>query len=304
MGDADVFSYMDASQIDALSYIFAPRIIRELASHGRSSSLTRLLRLSGIESSLPKGSETRLFHIFDHAYDVIKRPGNRCAYIYKNILARNRFLGKHSLSTASMLTEYRVGGSKADVVILNGTSTCYEIKSERDGLGRLAAQLASYIRIFDKVYVVTAENSARRIVPLLPESVGLMIINQRSQISERREAQSNKATIDTALLFDSLTVPEIVTIFDDLGLPIPALPNTKIRRALKERFSELDPPVAHDAAVKSLLRHRNLLKLAPFIEALPPSLTAAGVSFSSGEAPRRRLLEALQPDISILKSWS
>ncbi|MEI9986083.1 MAG: sce7726 family protein [Aliidongia sp.] len=47
-------------------------------------------------------------------------------------------MGKHSLRTASMLNEFRAGSCKADLVILNGTATVYEIKSERDSLTRLA----------------------------------------------------------------------------------------------------------------------------------------------------------------------
>lgn len=304
MGDVDAFPVMDAPKIDSLSYIFAPKITKELGSYGRSPSLARLLRLSGIHERLAQGADVRLCRVFDYAYNILKQPGNRCAYVYKNVLARNRFLGKHSLSTASMLNEFRVGNSRADVVILNGTSTCYEIKSERDSLGRLETQLASYIRVFDKVYVITAEECVRRVTPLLPDSVGLMVVNRRSQVSERRSALSNKATIDTSLLFDSLTLPEIETIFSDLGIPLPTLPNTRIRRGLKQRFVELDPAVAHDAAVTSLLHHRSLQKLATFIEALPDSLTAAGLAFSSSEVPQLRLLDALQADMSAIQSWA
>lgn len=47
-----------------------------------------------------------------------------------NVIANKILLGKHSLNTSHMLSEFRVGYNKADVVIINGTSSVYEIKSE------------------------------------------------------------------------------------------------------------------------------------------------------------------------------
>lgn len=44
------------------------------------------------------------------------------------------FLKKHKINKAVMLSEFRVGANKADCVILNGLSTCYEIKTELDNL--------------------------------------------------------------------------------------------------------------------------------------------------------------------------
>ncbi|PKG80047.1 hypothetical protein CXF80_18020 [Shewanella sp. Actino-trap-3] len=71
----------------------------------------------------------------------------RYEYFYKNTIANNRLLGRHSLRTAAMITEFRVGRNIADCVIFNGSSTCYEIKTEFDSLSRLDAQLDSYLQI-------------------------------------------------------------------------------------------------------------------------------------------------------------
>src|SRR4029453_5364083 len=96
--------------------------------------------------------------VFDAAFAVLKKGGLRDEYIYKAALTHRVLLGKHSLKTASMLTEFRAGDCKADISILNGTTTVFEIKSERDSLTRLARQIENYKRVFASVFVIGGEN--------------------------------------------------------------------------------------------------------------------------------------------------
>jgi hypothetical protein len=86
--------------------------------------------------------------LFDAAFQLLKRQGCRDEYVYKAALVQKILLGRHSLQTASMLNEFRVGGCKADLAILNGTATVYEVKSERDSLARLQRQIAAYTTVF------------------------------------------------------------------------------------------------------------------------------------------------------------
>jgi hypothetical protein len=74
---------------------------------------------------------------------VLKRSGLRDKYVYKAALTQRVLMGKHSLRTACMLSEFRVGDRKADITILNGTTTVYEIKSDRDWARHRGAGLSS-----------------------------------------------------------------------------------------------------------------------------------------------------------------
>ena len=58
----------------------------------------------------------------------------RCEYVYKNSVATSLFLNGHNPKDAYLTSEFRSAQSRADVVILNGTSTIYEIKTEYDSL--------------------------------------------------------------------------------------------------------------------------------------------------------------------------
>ena len=90
-----------------------------------------LLALEYIDSNSP------IRDLFDSIFDRLTSKDYRHEFIYKSVIAHKILLGRHSLNTAVLLNEFRVGDCKADVVVINGTSNVYEIKSERDSLCRL-----------------------------------------------------------------------------------------------------------------------------------------------------------------------
>ena len=73
---------------------------------------------------------------------------------------------KHS-QKATLLTELNVGKSKADLVVINGTTTVYEIKTELDSTARLEGQLSDYIQVFDRVNVITCESKVKNIEKII-----------------------------------------------------------------------------------------------------------------------------------------
>src|SRR5579863_10163858 len=177
---------LPTGQLAAISRFFSSSVIREMARTGKSPLLARLARQSQLLDSLP--SSGRVYTLFETAFSLLKREGYRHEYIYKAALMHKILLGKHSLQTASMINEFRVGDCKADVAILNGTAAVYEIKSERDSLTRLERQIAAYATVFAKVYVIAAETHIRAVANTVPDFVGILCLNSRHQISTLRYA--------------------------------------------------------------------------------------------------------------------
>ena len=147
-------------------------------------------------------------NVFEEAFSLLKREGYRHEYIYKAALTHKILLGKHSLQTASMLNEFRVGECKADLAILNGTSTVYEVKSERDSLNRLERQVAAYAKVFARVYVIAAEDHVDAVKGSVPEDVGILLLNSRHQISPLREATDRPESTSPAAIFDAIRTEE------------------------------------------------------------------------------------------------
>lgn len=146
--------------LPALGKIFSPLVMNNLAENGSSGYLTEVCSNSRIIDQIDTTISLKQF--LEDIYDILQK-NYRYEYIYKNVIANKILLGKHSLNTAHMLTEFRVGKCKADVVILNGTSTVYEIKSEYDSFARLNQQIQAYLDIFDFINIITSNSQAEKL---------------------------------------------------------------------------------------------------------------------------------------------
>lgn len=286
----------------ALARIFSATVLKELATRGRSPVLARLLKESGLD---PDPSSTReIGTLFDSAFAQLKRRAHRHEYIYKAALTQKVLLGIHSLQTASMITEFRVGRRKADVVILNGTGTVYEIKSERDSLVRLADQVEAYSRVFATVNVIVGENHLHGVEASVPSYVGIMVLSDRYQVSTLRPAVDDPLRTDPAAIFDAVNQREAAMILKASGISLPEVPNTQRYAALRERFLTLKPDVAHRQMVQCLKRSRNLRPLSGVLYSVPESLYAAIISTPMNKREQDRMVEALRTPICDAIAWA
>jgi hypothetical protein len=294
---------MKTEQLTAISRMFSSTVIREMARKGRSQLFARLAQQSLLLAHLPTSSST-VSNLFELAFSVLKRRGYRDEYVYKAALTQNVLLGKHNLRTASMVTEFRVGDCKADVVILNGTGTVYEIKSERDSLSRLQRQMASYAKVFAKVYVIAAECHVAAVIDLVPEHVGVRCLDQRGYITLKREAVEQPERTCPAAIFDCLRTDEARRILIAQNVFVPQVPNTEISALLKQLFVQLEPTVAHRGMVEVLKKTRNLLPLSELIDQLPLSLQTAALSVPLRKLDHSRLVDAVNTPLDAALAWA
>lgn len=203
-----------------------------------------------------------------------------------------------------MLSEFRIGSCKADLVILNGTATVYEIKSERDSLSRLRNQLEMYRKVFAKVYVIAAERFVEEILRESDSHVGVLKLSPRFQVQTVREAICGADHICGATLLDSLRTAEAIDVLKRLGQPVPVAPNTLLRAGLRKIFVQLDPSELHGAAVQVLKAHRSLSGLQTLVTALPSSLTAAALTIPLAARERETLAAAIDAPFENALAWS
>ena len=278
-------------RLAAISRLFSSSVVREMARTGKSAMFARLVKSSRLMDSL---SEVKLVSgFFEEAFSLLKREGFRHEYIYKAALTHKVLLGTHSLQTASMLTEFRVGECKADVAILNGTATVYEIKSERDSLKRLDKQVAAYATVFASVNVIAAEAHIDAVLKLVPKDVGVMCLNGRYNISTMREATYSPERTSPAAIFDSIRTGEAGLILKSLSVSIPEVPNTRLNSVLRDQFIQLSPVQAHYGMVQVLKRTRNLLPLSELVAQLPQSLQSAALTIQMRKVDHARLVGAV-----------
>lgn len=291
-----------AIQISAASRLFSSAVFKEMSKKGKSGLFSRLLQQSGIAEALSEAAQVS--DAFEAAFSTLRAVGHRDEYIYKAALTHKVLLGTHSLKTASMLTEFRAGPCKADLVIFNGTATVYEIKSERDSLARLERQLEAYRKVFACAYVIASEDHVAGVEAIAPYDVGILCLTKRQRITTVRKAVDAPERICPVSLFESLRTAEAVQILRNLGEPVPQAPNTRLHAALREQFKGLSPALVHAEMVKVLKRSRNLLPLSDLVNELPASLHAAALTISVRRSDHGKLVAAVNTPLRDALNWA
>lgn len=278
-----------------LARLFSNPVVGELASRRRSRLLDYVLRHSGLSRS--SGGAT-LGQMLEEIYWLLWRH-YRCEYVYKNALVSKILLGRHSLNTSTLLTEFRTGTSKADLVIVNGTSTVYEIKTELDSLDRLGSQLGSYLRVFDKVYVVTHESQVPKIEREVASPVGILLLTDRYRFSKIRDAKHNAVNVDPASIFGCLHQAEYCRVIKSEFGFVPDVPNSLIYTECKRLFATLRPEVAHRYLIEALRRRAAGTALPEFVGSVPLSLKLLSLAQKLTFAQRATFLSALQAEYKL-----
>lgn len=141
------------------------------------------------------------------------RKQYRNEYLYKNTFSSDVIIKKYGLKNTLAINEFRVGNSIADIVLFNGSSKAYEIKTELDSNIRLKGQLDDYKKIFNECYVITHESLVEK---YLKEdyNIGVIQLVQRPRsiaLEEVRPAHINE-DIDVTTLMKSLRTSEYKNI--------------------------------------------------------------------------------------------
>jgi hypothetical protein len=270
---------------------------RQLAKIFTSANMAKVARgdldlVQKITSDFPSLNSTQtLRDLFEESYTLLCRhyPNE---YVIKNIIANKILLGTHSMNTASMLSELRIGTNKADCVIINGHSTCYEIKTKFDSLKRLPEQLAAYTSSFDKTYVVTHNTHLSALLEIQQSTpiFGILVANHRNQLSCKIEAPLN-TNFDTDLMFHTLRKNEYLDIIYSITGLVPNCPQTELFSECKKIFCALNSSEANEHFKLALKRHRKNDHL--FINKLPKSMKNLGISYNINKKQKDSILSYL-----------
>lgn len=274
-----------------LARAFAPKVLHDIAEFGRSSFLSELLTSSPFAAPLPR--HRTLSELYEAIYELLRR-GSRPEYVYRNAIITKRLIARHSVAATPLLTEFRVGPRKADLLILNGTSTAYEIKSDFDNFDRLPGQIEHYLKAFDKVYLVTGAEFLHKAQRLLPPSAGIIELTDRYTLRNHREPTANAENIEPSVLFDSLRKAEYSQIIREAFGKLPDTSNMHIHAACKQLFCGLPNATCHDLAFSAIRRHRKAPShYGDFMHQVPHCLRSALLTSQLDESQIMRLSNAL-----------
>ena len=177
--------------------------MRSYSSVFSSTSFSRLLQYddySFIDSKIVRYDFSKVGKSIETYYDYIRyiynelRKQYRNEYIYKNTFINELLINFYGVKNTVAINEFKVGKSIADIVLFNGTSKAFEIKTELDSNNRLSGQLNDYTKIFSECYIITHEALVDKYLKV-DEAIGIieLIENPRSlKMREIRPAQKNK----------------------------------------------------------------------------------------------------------------
>lgn len=285
----------------ALARLFSQSVLAELANNGQSPLFASLLKESGLLERL--GPHDSVGSVFDTALEILKHKKYRHEYVYKAAIAEKILLGRHSLRTTTMLTEFRVDSCKADVVMLNGSATAYEIKSERDSLRRLEDQVSAYRKVFANVNVIAGENHIDDIMLIVPSDVGILRLTSRGAIRTLRRPIACPSRTQPARVLDSVSLVEAKLILGLLGKTVPQVPNTEIHSVLVRIFGNLRAIDVHSAMVSILRRTRSLGEFENLLQDVPKSLVSAILTSRAKATGRLNIKQAIATPVNGAIQW-
>lgn len=274
---------------ERLSRAFSTAVFRELAreipAHTARESIARVARLGETNGA-------SLGDTFEHAHRLMT-SGYRNEYIFKNELVSKIVFGRHSTRTASALLELRMGKSWADVMIVNGTSTTYEIKTDLDQFGRLSTQLADYSSRSEFVNLVTSDARAAAAEKYLPAHVGIVALRRNGALRTVRSATSNFERMHSVDLYSVLRADEALTILTNLTGYALDVPPGRAWNRLRELFAGLPLVEAHTGMVGQLRRRGIAASQLSSSPGFPPSLRALAFGTNLSVVGRERVLRRL-----------
>lgn len=254
------------------SFIFNPSVLNPLL---KESNIYRLLAvLDEFQILNNYNLNLTLKELFEYSYNELLK-NYRNEYVFKNAVAEKILLGRHSINSSSIYTEFRVNTSKADVVIFNGTSHAYEIKTDLDNLDRLESQIENYQKAFEYVNVVSVPSKIDSILEAVDDSIGILVLTERYTLKTYRKAQSNIHNLEHDAVFDILRKDEYTNIVKSLNGKIPDVPNTKIYSECKQIFQTLNIKDIHKQTVNLIKQRNNHKKIASEIKKIPSPLKIA-----------------------------
>lgn len=234
----------------SLSRIFTNPVFKQIAQSGNSDYFMDKLKKYDSQLSIDSGMQVK--NIIENAYGYLSK-NYRNEYVYKNTLVNKILLGRHSLKTATMLNEFKVANSIADTVIINGTSTVYEIKTELDTPDKLQKQIEDYKKAFAKIYLVTHHSLATRYMALIAGSnVGLLSLSGRFNLSIVKEADEDFSCLNNEVMMKCLRKEEYSFIIKSHFGILPPVSNIKFFTECLSLSKQIEPRSLYELMISQL----------------------------------------------------
>lgn len=148
-----------------------------------------------------------------HIYKILEKfyPNE---YVYKNEFINKHLIKELGNSNSVIYNEFRLGKAVADMVIFNGNSKVFEIKTLLDKDSRLNNQLKQYRKLFNEVYVIAPKSKVDKYLNVDNKTGVIFYDEPNGKFSIIRHSAKN-TFIDVDVLMQVLHTNEYINIVEN-----------------------------------------------------------------------------------------
>ncbi|TCO30576.1 hypothetical protein EV200_1016 [Pedobacter psychrotolerans] len=195
------------------------------------------------------------FGYIRHIYQVLEKKYPN-EYIYKNNFLNDWILKKFALENSVVFNEFRVVDSIADLVIFNGCSKVFEIKTILDGEYRLSKQLESYKKIFNEIYIIVPLSQIERYLKF-EEKIGVITYDHLSNCFTVVQESTKNLEIDPCTAMNILRTKEYKSIVSQYYGETPEMNDFNQYEVCKKLIEQI-PPISFNKMFVDLMKVRKI----------------------------------------------
>ena len=259
-----------------LAELFTSTHLQQLAWYGWSETLSASVDFLEHEGGISQ--DYLAADVLNAAFDTLFRE-HPIEYVYKACMLKRTVFGTYSPNTTALYMEFPVADARADMLLVNGVATVFEVKTRFDNPKRLNVQLAEYYRCFKSVCVVVEEDQSERYIHECPDHVGIFALTSRFSMRVMRKPRETSENLDHTPMFALLRQGEYHHTVSGLGVDLSSIdPLIRYEVAL-DRFTTLPLVEAYNLVLRALRSRQRTRHLANLCSKLPDSLHASVFSY-------------------------
>lgn len=251
-----------------LSQVFSPSWLKRISDPNFEEEIKFIVRQCNLYSDWEAWDITKGF---ETVYDYLMY-NYRCEYIYKNEIANQILLRYHKNNSATLLKEVMSYNSIADIVIINGNTVAYEIKSELDSFDRLEGQMKAYQMLYDSLYVVTYSGALDVLTPKLDPEIGIIILDEKGKLKTVRKAAVSTVRFSPEKAVLTLRQSELLKAYEKHEGKFPKMGTALVFNFCINWYSQLDKEKAHRIFRESLKSRKPCSDQFKLVQKCHPSL--------------------------------
>lgn len=280
--------------------------MRSYSSVFSSTSFSRLLQYddySFINSKIERYDKPKIGKSIETYYDYIRyiynelRKQYRNEYIYKNTFISELLIKTYGVKNTIVINEFRVGNSIADIVLFNGSSKAFEIKTELDSDKRLSNQLADYTKIFNECYIITHESLVCKYLNV-DKAIGIIELIEKPRSLKMREIRPaiKNTNIDPDTIIRSIRTSEYKSIVRQYYGELPEMNSFNMFNICNKLIKKIPPEQLSDLFIEQLKARKSNTS---FIKMFYKELRQIGLALNMEDKRYHQLTVKLNQPIRI-----